>query len=493
EAYHGNPVRHVFTKRFSELQQGTSLDITLPRGSREIHFFTVVAQSLGGLDSPWPNSGDAGDRLITIAAPQIAKPQPPILEVRRIPAPGDPAGFAVQVQVTPRIGHRARRMRLFRTRLADAARRIDTMGPPIAVIEASGSGWEVTTDSDEQFEDFITEVSGIDMPEGSWRRVWYRAEIWSDAVPERALLAGRSNPSPAQHVVIPPNAPPPLTPIESEWPGGASGNILFKWSSPVPVAPTPLGPHRMSLEVRAPGGAGLAQPLLAADGVLSGLPPGLPPATSGWWRHGAPGPDGTQEYRAILYRDSAADPLSVAVRLHDPLGRITERLLRVPGVPVLQPPVISDVIQLDLGPDMMGFAITSPSPIEAGEGGAYALSITATLAASQTLQKAITPQNESTVLAPRTLSQPNTIRPPQIGIQPRPGPRQLRISADLPDIKIQREPPKTAPRDALLLWRAITIGSTRSYRVATGARISRVTVRLTAPDGRYTEETREVR
>ena len=334
-----NSARNAFTRRNSTLVTGTSLDVTLPRGSTEIHFFTVLAQTGAGIASDWPSGSDAVDRLIGIAVPRIAKPQPPILEVSRVLDPTEPHSVAgAQVTVTPRLGHRAHRVLVYRTRIDRAARHVDSMGPPIADLATSENGWTVEVESLNGAPPSLTSVRGTDQPDGSWRRVWYRAVAWSDAEPDRALLAARSDASPAQAVVIPPADAPELSSIQvTPGPGGA-GTLLASWSSAAPVQPTPLGPHRMSIDARASGftesvlvdesavDALAGSEDLARERWQAGLTPedlqaGPVPTPSLWWREGEPDEAGIQVYRARLRRPDSEAPVSIQVRLADPLGR----------------------------------------------------------------------------------------------------------------------------------------------------------------------------
>lgn len=488
-AYNANPVRRVFTRRFPGLQSGLSRDVALPRGSRDIHFFTVVAQNQSGLESPWYAGPDAGERLIAITPPRIARPEPPVLEVRRVPVPGaNPPAWRAAIRVTPRLGHRARRIRLFRTRNADAARRIDSMGAPIAEITPSSPGWTLTTATD-VIGDFITEAEGFDLPEGSWRRVWYRAEVWSGNDRDRGLLASRSETSPALHVVIPPASAPNLSVVSNEWPGGEPGNVLLSWTSSAPVEATPLGPHHMAISARL---SGRQFPMLEDERQLVAMPPGPPIGVTAWWRQGAPAADGVQEYRAMLFREDEADPLGVAIRLRDPMGRITERLLTVPGGSVAPPPVITGLAQVTLRPGVRGAAWASAVPAFAGPGGAYRFTIIATQAAPPG-PGGPTALSGSTADAARpalgtTIGGPG-IRTGDLGTPT----RALRLDIDVPDVPLRRAAPTTAPEDALVIWRLPTRGRGTGFGVATAADFSRIDIRLTAPDGRVAEASLEVR
>ncbi len=78
------------------------------------------------------------------------------------------------------------RIDLYRVRVDDAARRLDSMGPPIASVTASGGAWTVTPPAGGG--PGLATVTGFDAPSGSWRTVWYRAVAWSEDDPLRAVL-----------------------------------------------------------------------------------------------------------------------------------------------------------------------------------------------------------------------------------------------------------------------------------------------------------------
>ncbi|MEM8840531.1 MAG: hypothetical protein AAGD47_02035 [Pseudomonadota bacterium] len=513
-AYSGNPVRTPFTRKLSKLVEGTSLDITLPKGSRDIHFFAILAQSQATLDSPWPSGPDAGDELIPIAAPTIAKPQPPVLEVRRILDDSvDPPVPRAQIMVTPRIGHRAKRVVLYRTRVADAAREIDTMGLPIADIAPGDLAWDVGTDTDAMATDFIDRVEGTDTPSGSWRRVWYRAEVWSEDRPERALLRGRSDPSPPQHVVVPPIGPPDLSNLSAEWPGGGLGNVLIRWTSQAPIGPTPLGPHAMSVEARLAGTPGLSPALLSEDLPLDQIPQIGAIGETTWWRSGDPEPDGTQEYRALILRADPDDALSVGIRLRDPIGRISESLLQIPSGPVDPAPEIEGLQILSIGAGITAVTWVSDVPVEPRIAGSYQVRVTATPGSSGPGPIIINPtptlpspgigrpiSRFSTPFAtPRRFGAPGMPLPtPRLpGIEdrfrlPTRQPKSFTAEADVPDIDVRVITPAGIPSDDLMLWRLPETGAGTAFRAAITAEIARFTVRVTAPDGRFAESTVEV-
>ena len=506
QAYDLNPVRSCFTRKFAALVQGSDLDVTLPKGSRDIHFFMVLAQSQTNLDSDWPSGPNAGDQLFDLAVPQVAKPQPPILEVRRILDDSvNPPVLRALLTVTPRIGHRARRIVIFRTRVGEAAREVNTMGPPIADIMPGDPNWVVETETDSFAADHIVRAEGTDTPQGSWRHVWYRAEVWSEPNPARALLAGRSDPSPAQRVVIPPPGLPDLGSIEFEWPGGSLANVMLRWTSRAPLADTPLGPHRMTIDVKAQGTPGLTPPLLSGALPLDQIPDAAGPDPVSWWRHGDAEADGTQEYRAIVQRPSADVGVAAGIRVHDPIGRISEELVTIPAGPVDPAPAIINLAALDVGAGLRGIAWTGIVRLTETAGGTYEVSIRAEqLDDGPIFVPALTSERRevsasrlarpiatrSAIAAPgmRTASSgaaSDFLRRPTVD-------RGLTRTVAVPDIDVRPGIPAGAPENDILIWRQVAMGKGVGFGAITGANVNRFVVRITAPDGRFAEQALEV-
>ncbi len=334
-AFAANPDRNNFTRVTDALIRETSLDVTLPRGSRVIHVWVVLPVSHGGAEAPWPTGADAGDQLMAYAAPQIAAPAPPTLEVRQI---SSATGFAARLRIGTRgsAGARPRRIDLYRTRVADAARQPDSMGPPIAQISATTGSWTVVA-AGEAPDRWIDSVQGIDTPPGSWNPVWYRAVAWADDDPVHGLLKGRSRPSPAVSVVVAPHTPPMLTPLLPSWPGGGLGDVQLDFSTDAPIVRTFLGDHKMQVEVRKKGEAAA---LLSETMPISHVAESAPATGTGLWRIA----DGTeQNYRLIVRRPDMNSEVSVIVRIIDPITRMSEQIYRIAAGSILPLPVISSI------------------------------------------------------------------------------------------------------------------------------------------------------
>ena len=437
--------RREFTRVNSTALQGTSIDVTLPRGSSDIHAYVVLGVNAGGIESDWPTPTleEVPQKLILVAAPRVAVPLAPTLEVSRMTTG---PGFGARVSVRSRPGARVERVDLHRVRVPGAAAEVDTMGPPVATIAASGAGWTVSRDTTGQLS-----VDGTDSPDGSWRRVYYRAVAWSGRRPARGLLGSRSPASPAANLVLPPASPPDLSEVTVLPAPNTAHDLSLIVSTAAPIEDTPLGPHRLSVEAYVSSLPAVDGPQLVFSSSLAAIPGGFPPP-------GAPPvvrvSDRTQHpvvFAALIRRATANDGVSAILRLTDPLGRITERLVTIPAGP---DPDIANVTVAkvsDLGTELRW---TTSIPVVPIASGAYRVRVTAT--------------------------------PPTVGGKPgRP------FSVELPVDKVPPDLGVPGPGD-LLLRRAPGTALPHAFRAICRPPVATLTLRLTAPDGRTAEITRKV-
>jgi len=465
QAFRNNPSRREFTRRNARLISGTSTDVTLPRGSTTIHLFLVLGVSAGQIEANWPSGPNADDALQAFAAPRMTPPAAPSLEAQAfLDTSVTPNVYRARLRVTTRKGPRVARLDLHRVRVDDAAKLLDTMGPPVQVVTAGSPGWTVQQQSD-AFGSHIVSAAGVDTPTGSWKRVWYRVAAWSAKDDLRGNLPGRSPASNACWVVVPPPDPPPLANLQIDWPlGGGPADVLIKWSSAAPVKKTPLGPHTLSIRAAVVGAASGTPPLIAFEGPLDQLPSAQPASGSGAWRAGG-GPPNPFDYRAILRRASVADAIEFAVRITDPVGRTSERLATIPSGPVLPPPVLADFVLTPsaLPPGLM-LTWTSDAPLEAFEAGSYLLRVT--------------------VMRP-----PRRLFPPLGPLVPQP---PLILQLALSDIPLDEPGPVPPGVDPLRVRRMPGPGPKFSYYAFCRVPATRFIVRLSAPDGRFAEHVEQV-
>ncbi len=367
------PVRRPFTRYNAKAITGTGVDIALPKGSTGIHVFVVLGVSAGQVESAWPAGSSPETSLIAVAAPHIAKPAAPMIEVQQfLDASTTPATFKAKVLVTTRPGPRPGMVEVYRVRVDDAAKQVDTMGPPLVRLQGTSGGWSVATAPDPDYGPYITTVHGVDAPSGSWRRVWYRATSWTKEDDTRGGLPGRSEASNAAWVVLPPPEGPDVTPIQLGG-GPAPADVTLQWTCTAPIKRTPLGPHRLSVRAAVAG----SSPLIAVDVPLDALDHAPPASGSGVWIAGTAA--GVTTYRALIRRAALTDVISAAVRITDPIGRTGSQLITVPSGPADPPPDLDNLIlkkvPLPVPPHLV-LTFTSSSPVKPLLDGPYVLKIT---------------------------------------------------------------------------------------------------------------------
>lgn len=389
QAIHVNPSRRPFTRINSTPFNALDAELVIPRGSKEIHLYLVLGVSAGQVESVWPDMSDPDrkKRFRAFAAPQVAAPTPPTIEVSRdVVTTVSPHIYRAKVSINTRPGATVTRVDLHRVRVPQATLALDTMGPPVASITASNATWTVTPSAPEMTGPGevqpIGTISGFDQPQGSWKRVFYRVAAWSADDPEKGLYGGRSKPSPAVSVVVPPPLPPDLEPIAFSWPGGPLTDVLFSTTCSAPVETTELGSHRIKVEAIAIKPDGSLQPLYSYPATTSG---GIPPddrlesvpmaAGAGLWREPILGSSGRTRYQIRIGKGSVDDAVRLRIIITDPLGRSTEQVVQSPaGSPLPAPDIINPVITPVPGKGfILGFGTSVP--IHATPAGSYRLDV----------------------------------------------------------------------------------------------------------------------
>ncbi len=376
--FRNNPNRRDFTRQNRDLLEDTELDVAIPRGSQDIQLYVVIPQSAGGVEGPWPSGPTADDALIPFVAPKIDVPAPPTIEAVRVEAAGQQKA-RIEIGTRDQKGAKPGRIDIYRSRVSDAARQLDSMGPPIASLNGSTGIWQVLTKDQPPVGspvDFNVIVQGDDTPTGSWKPYWYRAVAWSEDLPQRGVLGGRGRASPAVAVLVPPNGPPPLNPVSFSWPGGAAADILASFSAPVPVFPTQAGPHLLAAEVTLEGEVNPAHFTTVGPGAADDprnpgrkLPGALPlelisevPATgkTGLWRVD----DGFERnYRVLIKRPGTMPKGTITLRLTDPLGRVSEQTASFDAGSILPLPNLTEVSAFSIAGRGQFLSVTTDAPI----------------------------------------------------------------------------------------------------------------------------------
>jgi hypothetical protein len=454
-AFHSNPSRTQFTRLNSTLLKGTSTDIAMPRGSTSIHLYVVLGVSAGQVESEWPCGPHPEDALMAIAAPHIMNPATPTIEVTSfLDSAAMPAAYKAKVTIGTRPGPRVRKIDLHRVRVDDAAKELDTMGPPIARLTASGSGWTVTSATDSSGS-FIAKVEGTDAPTGSWRRVWYRATAWTDQDPARGGLPGRSPASNAAWVVLPPTDPPVLSALHFGA-GPTAPDFIVEWTSASPLKKTPLGPHKIAVRASVAGAPPNTPPLFALDTTLDKVATAAP-VTSGVWIASAPGVTPVT-YRALIRRAAITDAVKFAVRITDPIGRTGEQVATILSGPVNPAPDLSALKVTKLGgvPPHVLLAFTSAVPLVAPLDGPYVIRVVVTF------KKVII-----------FLPAPTRV-------------------LELPAGSVPTSPHPPGPAPDLQIVRSAGTGPLYTYTVSCTGEVVGFEVKITAHDGRFVDKTQVV-
>jgi hypothetical protein len=443
---HAAQRRTEFTRYNSKLIKGTSSDIALPRGSTAIHLYVVLGVSAGQVEAAWPTSSTA---LYAFAAPRVPRPGAPTIEVSSfLDTTVTPNVYRSQIRVETRKGPRVRQIDLHRVRVDDAAKELDTMGPPVLTVDTLTPGWQVDQMTD-ALGSHITVAKGKETPTGSWKRVWYRAAAWSADDALRGTLAARSPASTVAWVVIPPNTPPDLSAITMEWPGMGPGDVLLKWTSAAPVRKTPLGDHRIAIRARKVGAAESEAPLISFEGALSELGNAQPATGSGAWRVDATKP---QQYHALVRRADVNDAVDVSVRITDPLGRISEARATINPGSILPAPVMKGFVQKkSVTPPGVGITWTSSTPLDPP---VYVLTV--------------------------TVSQP----PKKIGNLPPIKQPPITITMPLANVPLDEPGPIPPGADPVRVRRMPGAGPAYDYYVFIRVPFTQVLFKLEAPDGR---------
>lgn len=377
QSYFGaNPDRRPFTRVGTTALTDLSTQVTLPRGTKDIHMYLVIGVSAGNVESAWPTTADplCSKRFVAFAAPTLVVPAAPALEVRRGSDGAPTPTYNAQVRIASAAGAQVSRIDLYRVRVPEAAVQVETMGPPIVSLTGSAAGYSVTATeasgsglSDGGVAQALGVINGTDPVPGSWKPVYYRAVAWGTDDASRGQYGGRSAPSTPRSVVVPPPDAPDLTSptVVLPTPGSADARIDFGTSAP--VDDTVLGPHLIEAEALLVTAAGVTTPvpLNPSADPLSQVPSTPPASAAGLWRDATTAGD-TALHLAVPRADPSLS-LSIRLRITDPIGRITEKLVDVPpGAAPIPHEIINPV--LSAGPSGWLLLFSTDAPDSVAEG-----------------------------------------------------------------------------------------------------------------------------
>jgi hypothetical protein len=156
-------------------------------------------------------------------------------------------------------------------------------------------------------------------------------------------------------------------------PSLGSADARIDCTTAAPVAPTPLGPHRIEVEVitEHPDGSTSTTlvypaPVLPPDpdtnrlDVLGTTAPGA--GLSGVWRDATSA--ATTPLHVLVRRASFTDVLRARIRVTDPIGRATERTIVVPaGSVFIAPDILSPKLRVVAAGTILTFGTSVPAQI----------------------------------------------------------------------------------------------------------------------------------
>jgi hypothetical protein len=326
DAYDATPVgqRRSMFRRLLELPGSPhEADVALTKGSADIHLFTATTMSKTGIESAWP-MGTAEAVLQAAIAPRVTQPQTPLVRTSM----GTGGSITIELETKSRVPVQS--FQIFRTQSVAAARAARSMGPPFAVVAAVAP--PAGTDPDPETGELSWTTTWSGPFAESWDDWFVRAvAVPVDEVPVAGVRGQRSDANEPVIVAVRPSGPPDLAPLQGEFWSAAEDGVVVRTATGSSVPPTPLGPHRLRVEVE--GHPALVFASLEDIPLDSGTPPTGVGTTPVVVR--GPTAAGQTPLAVWFVRPDRTVAVDVAFRLADPLGRVDAEGLTVPG---WQPP-----------------------------------------------------------------------------------------------------------------------------------------------------------
>lgn len=294
-------------------------DVTLPKGSNDIHLFVVTTMTKTGIESPWPSSGTPHEHFQAVMAPRLRRPAPPVAR------PSIAVDGTVTISLYAASAIAVQRFLIYRTTSDEAAREVSTMGPAFADVTVTTV--PSPTDVDPVLGQPIYSATWTGTLPGRWDQWLLRAvAVPVDVVPQKGE---RGLPSPASDVValLVPPGPPELEPLAADVWGPDHRGVVVRSATTAPPRVLPAGVHRLDGEAGAQAVASIELQAVPTT-PLASAPAAA--ATTPVLEQGARAA-GRSPLALWFTRPVAADPVDVRVRLVDPFGREVVRELTVPG------------------------------------------------------------------------------------------------------------------------------------------------------------------
>ncbi|MGL4256903.1 MAG: hypothetical protein ACRCSL_11260 [Microbacterium sp.] len=451
-------------RRLVEVDAGAgTTDVTLPRGSTDIHLFAVTIVSSTAIESPWPQ-GPAGtqphEHLRAVIAPRLSRPEPPV--VRSVPVAAT-TGTEVLLKLEAASSLPVESFRLLRTRSDRAALRADTMGPAFAEAVAQVKLDGATPVRDAVTGQLVYEARWQGVMPPAWQPWLVRAIAVPQAIePQRAVRGLHSPASDVVSVLAAPDTPPELEDLTFAETDAAHTGLVVRTATTAPVAAVDLGEHVLRAVITGAGPAPIEiGPVSLASLVETPLT--TPPGGAAVIQRGVRAA-GRSPLALWFARADAAASVTVDVSITDPRGRATSRTTTIPGWTPPPPPPAATL-------DLIGITARALAGV---------VVVVATDAALDQPYRVRVAAGRGRGRGPGPFREPRPFPPGPIV----PLLRGLNAEVDLAAIPTAPRPPLV---DGTISFRRVRrvgrfIGSTVEIGVPLGAPVS-VVVTLIAPDG----------
>jgi hypothetical protein len=337
--------RSVFSREREMPAGQVSTDHKLPRGSKEIYFFTATGRTRTNIESPWPTSVD---QLQAAAAPVLVSPAVPELS-----AAFNTEGTRIALEVSVRSRVPVTSFEVHRTYKGPITASAAMMGPPLATVAATQ-----TADA-ENPAGLRYAASFTDAAPGDWRSAHYRIV----AIPNLTTLdhengrVGRRSPdSSLTSLLLPPATPPDLALVSADEWGTPRNGLLLRIRTSAPVEKLGVGPFTLTCQQQG------TEFTTTLDDIVSGSTT-VPPANvgSGTFTRGTRS-GGFTEIAVWFTRPNPQTTVPSTLRLVDPLGRTTELTEVLAADPLVPTPSIriTGSRRLALG-HLMTFTMNAPT------------------------------------------------------------------------------------------------------------------------------------
>ncbi|MDY0907865.1 hypothetical protein [Microbacterium sp. CFBP9034] len=324
-------------------------DVTLPRGSTDIHFFAVTIVSSTAIESPWPQ-GTGGtqphEHLRAVIAPRLSRPEPPVVRSSPVATGG---GVQTLLRLEAASSLPVEAFRLLRTRSDRAALRADTMGPPFDEVVAQVKLDGATPVRDAVTGHLVYEAQWQGALPPAWTPWLVRAVAVPQAVePQRAVRGLHSSASDVVSVLAAPDTPPVLEDLVPAETDAAHTGLVVRTATTAPVAAGALGEHMIRARISGAGPSPIdIGPVSLAS--LAETPLTTPPGGSAVIERGVRSA-GRSPLALWFTRADAAASVTVDLTITDPRGRTTTRSTTIPGWTPPPPPPAATLDLLGITP-----------------------------------------------------------------------------------------------------------------------------------------------